>query len=101
MARWRLRDPGSFPPGFHAAMLAGEGVDKVVTQRYTLAAARSDQEDWRLFRFCLRHNDNSTAATFERKLMHRTRIAWNKDAHVWELLLTSRPTVMEDLVEMG
>jgi hypothetical protein len=97
MAEWRMRDPGSFPPQFHEAMRQGVGVDKLVSQRYTHRSILSDQIQWRLFRYCLRGHPGHPTAVNETSLMHRTRIRWNEDSRLWELLLTSRRTVLEDM----
>jgi hypothetical protein len=100
MAKWRLRDPGSFPPSFHDAMRAGEGKDKLVVRRFTEASIRADAEDFRIFRFSLRHHPAHSTAAWETKLKHRTRVAWNPLNRQWELLLTSRRSVLEDIVKM-
>lgn len=78
-------------------MLEGVGVDKVVVRRITEASVRREAEEFRLFRFCLRNYPSVPAARFERELKHRTRIAYNRERDLWELLLTSRPNVMEDV----
>jgi hypothetical protein len=101
MAQWRVRDPGSFPPGFHEAMRAGVGVDKLVSRRFTLPAARSDQTQWQIFRFSLRNYPMHPSAAWESKLVHRTRIAWNESMRMWDLLLTSRESVFTDIEKMS
>jgi hypothetical protein len=101
MPRWRVKNPGAFPANFHEAMMAGEGVDKVVTRRYTEVSVRRDAEDFRLFRFCLRHYPGYPAARPEMELKHRTKVRWNPDHRMWELLLTSRRDVLADMVEMS
>lgn len=97
MAQWRLRDPGSFAPDFHRAMQEGEGVDKVVTVRWTKSQVERDRIEWRLFRYSLRHYSAHPSALWEPVLIHRTRIAYNHLRERWELLLTSRRKVMEEM----
>lgn len=98
MARWRVRDPGSFPPDFHRALRQGVGVDKVVAQCYTQARAKSLQREWQIFRFALRNYASYPLARMEATLSHRTRVALNCDTSMWELLLTSRESVLQDMI---
>jgi hypothetical protein len=101
MAQWRLRDPGSFPPLFHTAMREGPGEGKIVAQTYTKRALDREQVEWQLFRFSLRHYDSHPSSYWEARLVHRTSKVWNEEKRMWELLLTSRRKVLEDLAKMS
>lgn len=100
MPQWRLRDPGSFPPAYHEAMRQGEGVDKVVARVYTEKSVRHHQTMFQLFRFSLRNYPGYALHEVEVSLQHRARVAWNYDLRMWELLLTSRKSVMQDVSAM-
>lgn len=97
MAEWRLRPVGSFPSVFAAALAQGPGVDKVVIRLHTEMAARYMQKQFRLFRFCLRSDAMHPLVQVERELIHRTRVAYNWELKLWELLLTSRESVTQDM----
>lgn len=100
MAQWRYRDPNSFPPDFLRVMRQGEGVDKLVSVRKTERGAKADQEQFRLFRFCLRQHGAHEASLHEFSLVHRTKLRWDRESGQWLLLLTSRRNVLEDVAGM-
>lgn len=97
MAQWRLRDPGSFPVEFHNAIRLGQGTDKVVCCRITKDSISADRVQWHIFCFSLRHHILHPTAIEYARWIHRTRVAWNGERQVWELLLTSRPPVYEGM----
>lgn len=100
MAYWRLRNPDDFPPGFHEGLRKGVGAEKVIWAGFTRTGAEKAQMDWRLFRFCLRSYPHHPLYAAERDLRHRTRVSWNRASNRWELLLTSRKSVFEELISM-
>lgn len=97
MAQWRVRSPGSFPIAFHQAMALGIGVDKVAGRYRTKQAAKGAQVDWRIFRYSLRAHPSHPLFEFEHGFVHVTRVRWAPDSGMWELVLTTRATVLQDM----
>lgn len=97
MAQWRLQDPSNFPPQWHDAMRQGIGKDKVVQHTFTRQAVKAAQERFRLFRFCLRGYPLHPTARFEKALLHQTSTRFNRELKLWELVLTSKPSVFAEL----
>lgn len=100
MSWWRLRDPGSFPSGFHEAMQRGVGEDKVAGTYYTREALKAAQREWRLFRYSLRHHPFDPCYANEVALIHRTRKHWNEGLKMFQLLVTTRKNLLEDCVNL-
>ena len=78
-------------------MRAGVGDDKLVMQFYTEIRAKRMQVEFRIFRYCLRFDVNHPTAAYERDYKHRTRVAYNGQSGMWELLLTTRKSVLEGM----
>lgn len=95
--RWQLYDPSTFHAGWHDAMQAGEGRDKVMQRFHTAQAAKIAQLKVSLFYYSLRNYPLHLSAQVYAKLKHRTRLAYNHNLQRWELLLTSRKFIMDEL----
>jgi hypothetical protein len=100
MAYWRLKALETFPRLFHEALMKGEGDEKVLARRLRKEAAVADRLNWNIFRYNVRQGPPSALRTQEESLIHCTRIAYNPDLRMWELLLTSRRKVMEEIVSI-
>jgi hypothetical protein len=96
MTWWKARDPGLFPPAWHAAIRAGAG-DHLIQIFYTDGALKGARRRWRVFMLSLRAFPQHPTAQFAEGLMQRTRVQWNAKDKVYEFRLTSRRTVLEDL----
>lgn len=97
MSWWRVRNPGSFPPDFHRAMRQGAGNDKLVMQFFTKMKAERMKKEWLVFRYSLRAHAGDPSYGNEVELMHRTKVRFNHDSGMWELLLTSHKRAFEDI----
>ena len=98
MPEWRVRPVASFPPRFIAAMEAGEGRDKLLWEGITAIGARDAQNQFRIFRYSLRNSGGTTtAAVFERALLHRTRVCRAPDGILWQVRLTSKKSALLEL----
>lgn len=100
MSQWRYKGPDTFPRGFHDALLLGEGEGKVAARRITRAAIDSDRTQWNIFRYSLRQTPGHPLHRIEAGFIHRTKVVYNRERELWELHLTSRRKVMEDIVSM-
>jgi hypothetical protein len=97
MVWWRAKNPAMFVPSFHDAMAQGIGDDKLVFLSDDKDVVVRMQKEFRLFRFCLRERPTHPLAKFERNLEHRTRITFNPTFRRWELLLTSRVRLTDQM----
>lgn len=98
MARWRLRDVGSFPPDFLRALRDSPGERKIVGLRFTLKAIRALQINWQVYCYCIREKGEQGVRDLEANFSHRTKVEWNEMAGKWCLYLNSRPREEEDEV---
>lgn len=89
MARWRVRDPGSFPPAFHRALHFEVGTHRIAGY-FTKKGAKAAQSDWNIFNLSMRHFPAHKNAEAFNKYPRRTSVQWNFDYQDWELSVRVR-----------
>lgn len=99
MARWRLRDPGSFPPIFHEALARGPG-RYLVAQSYTERGIKADHIEWKLFLFSLRSFPTNHLHNASQTLQLSARKNWNEERRLWELWVTVRPPIAQEFANI-
>lgn len=100
MPQWELRPPSTFPRAFHEAVLQGPG-EYVIASTFTERAIRRWQIEWRLFMFSLRNHDQHELHKAAKWYVFRARKHHDSSTGRFELHLTIRPPLMEEIEKIG